>query len=167
MGSFTDPEKYYLLPEEIEYEDDYCKVTKKDKEKCKGNYLNWYSQRTKKIDLAKEAISALINDNPDVQFGLTIFNQQETSKGKYGGNIYKALKDRDTQEIQSLVSAVNGLPPDTWTPLCDTYYEVYRYFTGQSVEYGLFSASRDTSVESNEIYQTPLNSCQNLYVIYD
>ncbi len=165
VSDYTNPTTYYLLSESIEYENDYCRVTSGQKE-CKGNYLNWYSQRTKKIDVAKDAISLLINDNPNVQFGLTIFNQNNTTDGEYGGNIYKAMKQRDEQDTQTLVSAVNSLTPDTWTPLCDTYYEVYRYFTGQSVEYGLLSSSRDTTIESNGLYQTPLNNCQNLYVIY-
>ncbi|WP_067522860.1 pilus assembly protein [Endozoicomonas ascidiicola] len=132
-----------------------------DDVRCPGNYLNWFFQPDRtRMDVAKEAVTQLITDNPSLEFGLALFNF------KNGGHIFQGLRERNSGETQTLLSAIDDLSPSTWTPLCETYYEVYRYFTGQSVDYGLEAGSRDTSQESDGLYTSPLNSCQNIYVIY-
>ncbi len=39
----------------------------------KGNYLNWL---TGKLKVAKEAITTLISENPGIDFGLAVFNNE-------------------------------------------------------------------------------------------
>ncbi|WP_257274539.1 hypothetical protein [Endozoicomonas sp. SESOKO4] len=119
-----------------------------------------------KIDLAKDAIQSLIRDNPDIDFGLSVFNSNYDSNGNYGGNIFSGVKKREPKENKDLINLVGSIEAKTWTPLCDTFYEVYRYLTGESVYFGKNSSDRDTSVESNGNYISPIRSCQNLYVIY-
>lgn len=134
---------------------------------CKGNFLNWYYMpNPKKIDLAKDAIQSLIRDNPNIDFGLSVFNSNEYSYDVYGGNIFSGVRERNSSQTQNLINLVVSIQPETWTPLCDTFYEVYRYLTGGSIYFGQTSSNRDTSVESNGNYIPPIRSCQNLYVIY-
>ncbi|OLO04119.1 pilus assembly protein [Salinicola socius] len=132
-----------------------------------------------KMAIAKEVIEKLVSNNPRVDFGLTIFN------GNYyyqpnGGRVISTLPgmrnirddDSDTRR-QALLDMVAGLRPITTTPLCETYYEVFRYLSGEKPWSGtLDRASGDTNPAyspealSEGRYVSPLRPCEPLYLIY-
>lgn len=67
---------------------------------------------------------------------------------------------------------MNALSSDTWTPLCETLYEAYRYFGGLSVNFGDDDTNRnpkrDPNAESPALtYKSPYDKCSNNgYIIY-
>ncbi|WIX33175.1 PilC/PilY family type IV pilus protein [Salinicola sp. JS01] len=134
-----------------------------------------------KIEIAKSVITRLVADNPQVDFGLTIFN------GNYyyqpnGGRIISALpgmrgvrqRDNDSgTRRQALLDMVEKLKPVTTTPLCETYYEVFRYLSGERPWNGTMDRtngdtnpaySRDSVSDGS--YVSPLRPCEPLYLVY-
>ena len=74
----------------------------------------------------------------------------------------------------ALVTTINELTATTWTPLCESLFEAYRYFSGGPVLGGFNGGSleppADTSIMNNNRYQSPMRSCQKqsyLVVITD
>ncbi|WP_425347541.1 pilus assembly protein [Shewanella septentrionalis] len=147
------------------------------------NYLLWYKLikngnipivSKKRIDIAKKAITDVINTTPSVDFGLAVFNAN--SNGKDGGRIVSGIRDMSpgtTPGIvarSSIVSTIMKLNAETNTPLCETLVEAYQYFSGGLVKFGhkdSSSPSYDTSIESGSNYMTPLKICNDMaYVIY-
>ena len=133
-----------------------------------------YSPTTRsKLEIAKEAITKLISENPEIDFGLAVFNNDiyETIEDEfgeyqhyYGGHILKGLIR--PENTTGLINTVNEIQARTNTPLCDTYYEVFRYLTGQRIFFGNKAAGRDKTQEKDSYYQTPAKICQNVYIIY-
>ncbi len=140
-----------------------------------ANYMNWYHDPNsagidrKRIDIAKEVVTNIIDSNPNVDFGLMVFNTN-TSGGPHGGRVVQGISENmtDSQRI-TLKSTVTNISAETWTPLCETMYEAYRYFSGGAVYYGDDMSSptpaRDLSVENNGNYISPMGDCQQVYVI--
>lgn len=128
-----------------------------------------------KISIARSVIDSLVRDNPKVNFGLSIFNYNGTSPN--GGRIIFPLPgeglDSSDQQRSSLLNTVQTLEPYTSTPLCETYYEIYRYFAGQTPWNGTQrreGADRNPvyagSAIANGRYRSPLRPCEPIYVIY-
>lgn len=97
-----------------------------------------------RMDIAREVTTALVADNPEIRFGLTLFD------GNEGGRVVAGC-DSDQQAVLDAIEnarAVGG------TPLAEAYYEVTRYFRGL----GGFFQEAD--------YQSPVEyRCQNSFVI--
>jgi type IV pilus assembly protein PilY1 len=134
-----------------------------------GNYLNWHYhspgvQTREKLAVAKEVVSDLIQSNPDLRFGLMTFNYQN------GGRVISNVGSGD-EHISSLVSAVNSLDNDNFTPLSETLWEAYRYFAGKGIDYGHSDSNPsppwDQSAEDGEgHYVSPFQAaCEQAYVI--
>ncbi len=152
-----------------------------------GNYLAWYynddliENRTK-MEIAQDVVTELVANNPQIDFGMMLFNWND-SNGRNGGRVVKHLSRMDLSDRDGLVALVDSLEPETWTPLCETYYEAYRYIakpnnSAQSVFYGDDDRdripSRDPCSESDSgsgtcssdgSYNSPLGDCENLYVV--
>ena len=96
-----------------------------------GNYLAWYynddliENRTK-MEIAQDVVTELVANNPQIDFGMMLFNWND-SNGRNGGRVVKHLSRMDLSDRDGLVALVDSLEPETWTPLCETYYEAYRY----------------------------------------
>ncbi|MEE8416606.1 MAG: PilC/PilY family type IV pilus protein [Desulfobacterales bacterium] len=98
----------------------------KNKQLRLGNYLNYLSLDLggyrKRIDVAKEVITDLLNDKGDeLRFGAMIFNYSE------GGRILEPIGTDKT----TLINSINDLSPATWTPLAETLAEAGLYFAGK------------------------------------
>ncbi|MFW6348811.1 MAG: PilC/PilY family type IV pilus protein [Thiohalospira sp.] len=97
-----------------------------------------------RMDIAREVTTELVEDNPDIRFGLTVFD------GNEGGRV-EAECDADQEPVLEAIeeaTAVGG------TPLAEAYYETTRYFRGLS---GFFQETA---------YQSPVEyRCQNSFVI--
>lgn len=132
------------------------------------NYLRWDAngslgnESVSKMELAKQVFTALIDSSPSIDFGLEIFNRNSSDGTKSGGKIVEALPDV-TQNPRvdnraDLKTTIASLSPKTNTPLCESIYEAYRYFSGSAVFYGdddNISPNQDPNAHSNSIYKSP------------
>lgn len=141
-----------------------------------ANYVYWNessgSTEMSRLDIAKSAIASLISSTPSVDFGLEIFNYNygNSSDDKNGGRIVDRVMLRDTDESQALIDKINNLNAETWTPLCESMYEAYRYYAGKAVYFGddnsSATPSRDSDAESGGVYISPFKTCQEeAYII--
>ena len=150
-----------------------------------ANYLRWYyapsTITTSRLNVAKQALRELVRSTPAVDFGLAVFNQNDgnSSTNKNGGRIIRHIMGNDAilaggkTGAQDIIDKSNSLSAETWTPLCETMYEAYRYFGGLDIYFGDDDASRNPQRDPNaEIptankYKSPYDRCSdNGYVIY-
>jgi len=155
-----------------------------------GNYLAWYynddliESRTK-IQIARDVVTELVASNPQVDFGLMVFNQNngDDRNDENGGRVIRHLRSMSEASRNSFVSLVNSLNAGTWTPLCETFYEAYRYIArpddnAQDVWYGDDDSSRypyrdacaeqqrdDGTCTRDGTYNSPMGDCENIYVV--
>src|SRR3972149_5565416 len=122
-----------------------------------GNYVNFLVSQTgdtdpslPKLTIAKRVISELVQTTDAVNFGLMKFNQSQ------GGQLVFPVSDMSTGTNRAtLISSINALTGDTWTPLAETHYEAMRYYSGQS---SYFNAGTN--------YTSPIQyTCQKNYII--
>ncbi|MDM5118218.1 pilus assembly protein [Aeromonas hydrophila] len=148
-----------------------------------ANYIRWYYGPTgysvqSRLKIAKDAVKGLVSSTPGVDFGLAVYNYNDSNGGRNGGRIVRRILSNDenmgggvTAE-QNLLSTIDSLSAETNTPLCETLYEAYRFFGGQSVYYGDDDSTRvptrDTLAENPVgTYKSPYDNCSNNgYVIY-
>ena len=144
-----------------------------------ANYMNyWYNNNLDtsrpKINIAKDAVDDIINSNKNVRFGLMIFNHNDssdaTNTGNHGGRVVFRTNDMTDARRAAMVSTVNSITAETYTPLAETMWEAYRYYSGLSVDYGdndpTYTPLRDTTAESGGNYITPFAfACQKSYII--
>ncbi|MGL4220584.1 MAG: rRNA (guanine-N1)-methyltransferase, partial [Shewanella sp.] len=156
------------------------------------NYLRWYTlvQQGKipnapktRLEIAKSEITNFINSNTSVDFGLAVFNLDYPNEGdRDGGRIVAGIRQMTPTVKNSLMDTIEDLPADTNTPLCETLYEAYNYFGGNSIVYGnkdsdynfgggkKYTANKpplDASIISGGKYISPLRVCPDrAYVIY-
>ncbi|WP_108652176.1 hypothetical protein [Dongshaea marina] len=105
------------------------------------NYLRWYhapsTETSTRMQVAKDAVSRVVASAPGVDFGLTIFNLDYPYEGdRDGGRIVRRITTNDQTGQTTLLNTVDALDPRTNTPLCETLYEVYRYYAGRPVWFG-------------------------------
>ncbi|MBL0598927.1 hypothetical protein JD516_14010 [Aeromonas jandaei] len=148
-----------------------------------ANYIRWYYGPTghsvqSRLQVAKDAVKGLISSTPGVDFGLAVYNYNDSNGGRNGGRIVRRILSNDTDigngvtAEQNLLSTIDSLGAETNTPLCETLYEAYRLFGGRSVYYGDDDSSRtparDTLAENPVgTYKAPYDKCSNNgYVIY-
>ncbi len=141
-----------------------------------ANYMNWYYSTTlvdrSRLEVAQGVITELINANPGIDFGLSVFNRNRTGSGSDDGGaiVRRIIANSTAAERSGLVTLVDGLSADNFTPLCETTYEAYRYLAGQSTLYarerGTGSPVRDSAAESpSGTYDSPTGGCEFVYVI--
>jgi len=162
------------------------------------NYLRW-DQGTKhsnnqnigttvtsRIDIAKSTLSNLIDSIPSVQFGLEVynFNAKVSGNNTHGGRIGFGIQELTASAKSELIGIIeDDLHAAGSTPLCESYYEAYRYFAGLSVQYGdddrnaytSFNGGQyhykdkpsfDTSIINTNTYVSPYKGCSNeIFVI--
>eukprot|EP01093_Parvamoeba_rugata_P019205 TRINITY_DN848_c0_g1_i9.p1 TRINITY_DN848_c0_g1~~TRINITY_DN848_c0_g1_i9.p1 ORF type:complete len:1077 (-),score=283.36 TRINITY_DN848_c0_g1_i9:1241-4471(-) len=117
-----------------------------------NNYTNRYTLCSdSRLGVAKNAMTQLVNDNADIDFGLMRFNALN------GGYVLAGIGSSATQ----VKNAINNLPADGGTPLTETLWEAYLYITGQSVHYGqqVDDSLRDTSVENKVNDRKQVEEC--------
>lgn len=97
-----------------------------------------------KIQVAKQALIDLINANKSVRFGLMVFNTDNSGGGSVtclsascsGGRVIFSLDDMDDQRRADMATVISQINAATNTPLSETLYEAYRYYSGLSLLYG-------------------------------
>jgi type IV pilus assembly protein PilY1 len=103
------------------------------------NYLNDSSQTStkSKMSIMHTAAASLMNSMTGVNVGLMRYN----FKGS-GGMVLAPIAPIDTGTNRAdRIALVNSWAPDGITPLSETYFESYLYFSGQKVNYGNNSVS--------------------------
>ncbi len=135
-----------------------------------ANYLRWYHnedialENRSKLDVAKETINEVVSSTLSADFGLEIFNNEQ------GGRIVRGVYPMDEADRKTLTDTIDSLEAETWTPLCESLYEAYRYFSGGSVWFGNYNTNRfpkrDSSIINSNQYLTPFKDCEgSVYVI--
>jgi type IV pilus assembly protein PilY1 len=110
-------------------------------------YRRWKLCPDNRLGVAKDAITGLIDDNPNVDFGLMRFNSDNQ-----GGYVLSGI-GTSRSEIKSKISTLEA---NGGTPLSETLWEAYLYLTGGSRKYAdSYSYGRDTSIESGSNYISP------------
>jgi type IV pilus assembly protein PilY1 len=119
-----------------------------------GNYMNYnalgiqYPQR--RIDVAKRVLTDLINRTENVNFGMMVFNRNDSDSTSGGRVVAPCGTDKDT-----LISRIDSATPDGWTPLAETLAEA-----------GLYFAGKPSWFNSGVTYTSPMEQrCQKNYII--
>ncbi|WP_291988378.1 PilC/PilY family type IV pilus protein [Luteitalea sp.] len=127
------------------------------------NYLNWkYGPRgpnghpigrKTRLQIAKDALADLIAITDGVRFGLMTFNSLpnditlRSSQGSQGGKIVYPIRrmgngaaDTDYANRAALTTVINNQIAKAATPLSESLYEAYLYFSGRAPRYGTSTA---------------------------
>ncbi|MFM7067517.1 MAG: pilus assembly protein [Gammaproteobacteria bacterium] len=138
------------------------------------NYVAWNASgrgtsRTK-IAIVREVATNLLNSITGVNVGLMYF-----SDNAQGGLVAVPVENLETNRA-TMISVLNGLVAETWTPLSETMWEAGLYWRGQTWRYGANSTRNDSFFPSvpgsrlsspNTVYKTPIEySCQKNYIVY-
>ncbi len=148
------------------------------------NYIDWYHSSSapqknySRMQIARRVIEDVIVTTPAVDFGIAVFNANNSSIYD-GGRIVKAIERNDESTRSVLLDVIPSLDDRGWTPLCETLYEAYRYFSGSPVYYGNeniqgdstpnLSPRKDPGAEKNGQYESPLadsNCGSGAFIIY-
>lgn len=125
-----------------------------DGRSCGQDYNNnWIECTDSRLKTAKAAVNTLIDNSPDVTFGLMRFN------GSSGGYVLSGLGTAHST-IKSQIAAIDA---QGVTPLSETTYEGYLYLSGKNMQYGdnVSSNKRDTSVDNGYRYESPFKPEKN------
>ncbi|WP_051202234.1 PilC/PilY family type IV pilus protein [Ferrimonas senticii] len=132
-----------------------------------------------RMRLAKDTLQRLVLANPEVDFGLAVFNFNEDQQGiadgnkrDNGGRIVQGI-DANRDDPAALLGTIEALPAKGWTPLCETLFESYRYFSGGAVFNDRYQQDDSNSgndhnlpladrriVDADGRYRSPLTRCQ-------
>jgi type IV pilus assembly protein PilY1 len=118
-----------------------------------GHYMNYVElgvgDDSKRIDVAKEVVNDLINTTSGVRFGVMRFNPDE------GGRVIAECDTNDATYKATLISEINAIEPENWTPLAETLAEAGLYFAGM-----------ESWFNSGVTYTSPMEErCQKNFVI--
>jgi type IV pilus assembly protein PilY1 len=104
------------------------------------NYLSWVTSdplyNTPKLRVAKNVVQNFLNTVQGVRLGVMVFNYSE------GGRLHSGIRSLDFSTRTQLISDIEAIDAETWTPLAETLYEA-----------GLFQHKR----ELHEPHSIPLS----------
>jgi type IV pilus assembly protein PilY1 len=94
----------------------------------------------RKIETARNVGKALIAANPNLRWGVFAFDKNSGAKG---GKLQAAIGSSKA----TLNTAIDGLGPDTNTPLGEAMLEITRYFAGETSYYGKIAGSYTSPIQ--------------------
>ena len=112
-----------------------------------GNFRNYdqsgVGEERSRLAVAQDVITTIINENQNVRFGLMRFNNNQ------GGRI---IQECGTDSA-TLISSVNSLTADGYTPLAETLAEAGLYFAGKESWYntGTYTSPMEYRCQKNYI----------------
>src|SRR5882724_8009180 len=154
-----------------------------------GNYLNYLATPVSvigtRISVVKQAATNLINSLSNVNIGLMRYSDNSSAMVgpviaanpfdgiAAGGMVAYPISPVATNKT-ALVTTLNSYSPGGFTPLSETLYEAYQYYSGGSVFFGNTSSpfksvagSRGGGSASSNQYQTPVQyQCQKNFIVY-
>tara|TARA_R110000823_G_scaffold305166_1_gene427059 strand:+ start:5263 stop:8697 length:3435 start_codon:yes stop_codon:yes gene_type:complete len=141
-----------------------------------ANYIDYINDNSlvvdrSRMDIAQDVIGDLVDANTGVDFALGTFNRNVNGNNNGGRIIRRLIPNMDAADRGGLVGIIDGLDANGNTPLCETYYEAYRYITGKTVFYGDDRSTsfdfpdRDRDADSGGSYIAPTGDCAYIYVI--
>jgi type IV pilus assembly protein PilY1 len=144
-----------------------------------GNYLNYQASNPPqsigtRIQVVQQAATSLINSLSNVNVGLMRYSNNDggsNDSSAAGGMVAYPITPVSTAK-SGLTTALNGYSAGGWTPLSETLYEAYLYYSGGPVYFGAsskpfvsVSGSRDPKNSAN--YLSPItNQCQKNFIVY-
>ena len=129
-----------------------------------------------RMQIAKEAVSSLINSAPGVDFGLMVFNANYDSSDS-GGRVVRGIEENTVEAKAEVLAIIDGLTTDGFTPLCETLYESSLYLRGETPVFGEKRNTsgypdrdlpeRDLGIETSQgRYNSPFIDCnETIYVV--
>ena len=134
-----------------------------------GNWLNWRSNppsvQKSRLDIVKEAVTALMASLRDVNVGVMRFSRDE------GGAVVSAMSNIETSR-DAQTAIVNDLAAGGPTPLSETLYEAAQFFLGRNVDYGnggsviSVAGSRLGNDISSSSYRSPVTeACGKNFIV--
>jgi type IV pilus assembly protein PilY1 len=145
-----------------------------------GNYIAYWNEFRfpiviTRMDVMKEAATRLLGALSGVNVGLMRYSRNGGAGDltASGGMVAYPISPIESNR-QQLIDAVNSWNPGGNTPLSETLFEAYRYFTGGPVVFGNNSSpflsvaeSRNPAQADGANYESPADlSCQKNYIVY-
>ena len=148
-----------------------------------GKYITYWEQFripsvVTRMDVMKEAATRLLSALSGVNVGLMRYSRNSTDEddgdlAARGGMVAYPISPIDSNRDE-LIEAVNSWNASGFTPLSETLWESYRYFSGGPVEFGntaepflSVAESRNPVADDGENYESPADlSCQTNYIVY-
>ncbi len=159
-----------------------------------AHYLVWYKWATTtdegrasggtgtRLEVAKSALtSALQTLNIPIDAALAVYNLNWPEENYAdGGRIVYGMNEMTDSNKSALISLINGMPAQTNTPLCETLFEAYQFFSGGQVIFGNddknarspnriddYQPNTPPSILDSGSYESPFKTCPDTaYVIY-
>jgi type IV pilus assembly protein PilY1 len=155
-----------------------------------GNYLNYLANPVTvigtRIQVVQQAATNLINSLSNVNIGLMTYSNNLSAPvnspadpsnpvdGYAAGGMVTYPVSPVATNRTPLINAVNSLAPGGFTPLSETLYEAYLYYSGGNVLFGNTSqpspsvaAARVGGTTTSNQYQTPIQyQCQKNFIVY-
>lgn len=126
-------------------------------------------------DVVGELIDNLKEANVNIGFmrygGRSICNGRcSPAANEYGGHvIYPVTHLKNDAIATDMKKTVNKIKAEDWTPLLETYYEAYRYLSGQDTYFSAnaYSNRNHKDAVKGREFISPINhSCQKSHIIY-
>jgi type IV pilus assembly protein PilY1 len=146
-----------------------------------GNYLNYKASNPQqsigtRISVVQQAASNLINSLSNVNVGLMRYSNNDggsNDSSAAGGMVAYPVTAVSTAR-SDLITTLNSYTAGGWTPLSETLYEAYLYYSGGNVYFGNGSSpfksvakSRVGGSASGTQYLSPItNQCQKNFIVY-
>jgi type IV pilus assembly protein PilY1 len=143
-----------------------------------GKYVSWYNQYRvtvlgTRMSIMQQAATNLLNNLSGVNVGLMRYSDNGGSVPENfarGGMVAAPISPIETSRA-SLVSTINAYTPNGYTPLSETLYESYLYFSGKPVFFGnssvpFLSVPASRSPSDNNSYKSPMDSSCSNNVVY-
>ncbi len=93
-----------------------------------GVFGNCQYSGPSRMDIAKQVAKDFISDAQNINISVMRFNYDE------GGRVIFASEDIDTGR-QGAMNAIDSLSPNGFSPMAETLYEAYLYFSGQYTKF--------------------------------
>lgn len=141
-----------------------------------ANYLNWWAATggsgtipVTRLWIVQDVAKKLVDRLNGVNIGLMRFDSS-SSGGYQGGPVTLPIADIATTR-DTFKTTISAYTPSGNTPLEETFWEAYLYFTGQAVKYGLTSSPTSVASSKNPSdtskYKSPIaEACQKNYIVY-
>ena len=142
-----------------------------------ANYLNWWTATggsgtitVTRLWIVQDVAKKLVDRLNGVNIGLMRFDSSSSNSGYEGGPVTLPIADIGTSR-DTFKTTISGYTPSGNTPLEETFWEAYLYFTGQAVKFGLNSSPVSVAGSKNPSdtskYKSPIvEACQKNYIVY-